>query len=92
MWHWLLGVHWEVMWVSRLVGVLLVGVHRELCRVGMCGKPWDSLVEAQSLAVCMHVERWEATLGLEAGWHYGGDGLAVRNCKLQMMEVVVLSS
>lgn len=28
-----------------------MGGHRELCLVGMCGGPWDSLVEVQCLAI-----------------------------------------
>lgn len=61
-----------------------MGAHRELCLVGMCEEPWDSLVEVQCLAGCMHAKMWGASLGLRAGWCSGTQEPVVQSCKLPM--------
>lgn len=49
------------------MGGLWVGGHRELCLVGMCGEPWESLEVVQCLAGYIHAERWGGSLDLGAG-------------------------
>lgn len=69
-----------------------MGGHRELCLVGMHGKPLDSWVEVQRLVECTRAKMWGAILGLGAVLHCGTQQLVVLGYKLLMtLAAVVLS-
>lgn len=72
-----------------VVGLQVEG-HRQVYLLGMCGEPWDSLVEAQHLLECSHEEKREAILGPGAGWHSGTHGEVLHRHKLLMTVVAVV--